>query len=131
MVKPRIKPVYMNTPPKRSRFWRGLLGALLTFLIIVPYMMGGDVEKYLRRWVDALNQENSSFHLELTHYQRHWFTSTAEVKLKGGPFREALTLQVKAYHGPLFINAGHGLRLGLTFLQSTLDLSKLLGQPAT
>jgi hypothetical protein len=119
--------VKTKTPKSPLKWWRGFLGALLTFLIVVPYMMGADVEKYLRGWMDAFNQRNGKLHLELLHYQRHWFTSEGELVLTQEPLHKKISIPFKAYHGPLFFNAGPGHHFGLSFLKGNLDSSSLLG----
>lgn len=112
----------------RFQWWRAIIGVMLAFFTVMPYIMGGDVEKYCRSWVDALNQPQAKFHLELQHYQRHWFTSDADISITGGPLQTALIVHLHAFHGPLFFNAGHGVRWGLAFLKATLDSAALLGQ---
>jgi uncharacterized protein YdgA (DUF945 family) len=110
------------------RWWRGVLGALLTFLIVIPYMMGADVEKYLRGWMDALNQRKGQLHLELANYQRHWFTSEGDLILTGSPLGAKISLHFTAHHGPLLFNAERRLRLGLGYFKGSLDSSTLLDQ---
>ncbi len=115
---------------KKSPFkvWRSLFGALLTFLIVVPYIMGADVEKYLRGWMEAMNQRNGGLRLELQNYQRHWFTSDGDLVLTGGPLQDKIAVHFTAYHGPFIFNAGHGARLGLSYFKGSLESSALLGQ---
>lgn len=113
---------------KHFHWWRSLFGALLTFLIVVPYMMGADVEKYLRGWMEAMNQRNDGLHLELQNYQRHWFTSRGDLVLNGGPLQNKITIHFKAYHGPLFFNSWHVPRLGLSYFKGSLESGALLGQ---
>ena len=104
------------------RWWRGLLGVTLTFFIVVPYLMGSDGEKYLRDWIESFNQPQAKVHLTLQHYQRHWFTSDAEVLITGKSFKPTPS-HLHIFHGPLFLKTGQGVRFGLAFIQANIDVS--------
>jgi|GEM_PF-6552714 len=125
-------PLSSRTPSKKGnllrRWWRAILSALLVCLIAVPYTMGSDVKKYLRGWVEATNQGNDKFHIEIINYQRHWFTSEGELELTSTSLPSKINLKFIAYHGPLFINVGRPLRLGLGYFKGSFDSHSLLGQ---
>ncbi|HVY53691.1 MAG TPA: DUF945 family protein [Gammaproteobacteria bacterium] len=131
MVKPIRRHSHLQKPTskKRIKWWRGILGAALTAFIIVPYMMGSDIEKYLNSWVSSVNQQDSKLHLALVHYERHWFSSDGDIVLTSNMLSTPLTMHVKIYHGPLLFQDNYP-RLGLALIKGDIDASNLFGPQA-
>lgn len=101
-------------------FFTGLIivVALLAALIgISPYFIGQRVETNLKNELATASQNSPYATLSVENYQRHWFTSTATVKVTIRPSQTAMKpfsfeLPVNIKHGPIMM-LPQGVKFGL------------------
>lgn len=108
--------------------WRALLGLIITCFIAIPYVMGADVEKYLRTWIESTNQKKGQVQLELQNYQRHWFSSEGDLLITSLPLKKKWTLHFIADHGPLLIHGDPRQHFGLSSVRGKLESTELFDQ---
>ena len=68
---------------------------LAAIILIPPFFIGKVTQKRLENNVSLLN-ENQSVHVVVNHYQRHWFSSTANVEVPRWPVAKAGHTKVHA-----------------------------------
>jgi uncharacterized protein YdgA (DUF945 family) len=114
----------------------GAIGGLATVGVLSYPGFGFLVEKGLRHQLDATPKQYG-LSIELTDFQRHWFTSDAKLLWKWqipahltqnaqgqtitvSPQDFQKEFNIKIYHGPLVL-VGHKPFLGIGFANTTLD----------
>lgn len=121
----------------------GLILILAVFILGGYYGMGILTEKTLKKNLAEMNQTNGLF-AQIEHYNRHWFTSDAQIKWRvlvperivtGSDGKSQtvaaqnyqIDMPVKIYHGP-FIYANNKLRFGMGFTETELTLPEQYSQ---
>ena len=105
-----------------------ILGVLFGILAIAPFFIGSQAETKIRELTEKANQ-NPSFNVEISEYNRGWFSSESKMVLRpSGPAMQLqqdfeLVFTQRLQHGPILWTT-NGLGFGLADISYGIELSE-------
>lgn len=93
-----------------------LIILVIAAFLVSPYFLGGQAQENFHKQIAAFNKSSPYITITPESYQRHWFSSDAQVKINfhspslmgQEQFNKNYTYNVVIKHGPLFFLPQHG-----------------------